>query len=124
MIWQQPTACTFAPTGFALPDEGRQHLGPSAISCVYIPLTNFQDCGPLCAARSALRTSLGGGKQMRVLSANKSVQPTGGSRLAWSPFVRGGCLPWLTLSVRSFLAPRMNGQFTISSQIPDNLLSN
>ena len=26
--------------------------------------------------------------------------------------------------VRRFLAPRMNGQFTITSQIPDNLLRN
>ena len=30
----------------------------------------------------------------------------------------------LSLGRRRFLAPRMNGQFTISSQIPDNLLSN
>src|SRR5574341_403460 len=46
-----------ARTGFAPPDEGREHFGPSAISCVYTPLTNFQDCGLLCAARSASRTS-------------------------------------------------------------------
>ena len=38
----------------------------------------------------------------------------------WCSIATGGCIS----KARRFLAPRMNGQFTISSQIPDNLLRN